>query len=555
MRRNPSNDDGFSLLEVIVAMAVIGTVMAGAVPFLARSLSVVNQQRAAQVAIQVANDALDRVRALDPTSLTSGRSATAVATQIARASSTVAAYLQTMAVASDPMLPNSSDAGASAPLPTEPVETTSNGVTFKQEWYVGKCYQSRVSSVVNGVLPIGNCVATQSPVYNLPFFKVVVAVSWPDKNCKDASCSYIASTTISTGTDAVFDVKTAAPTVIDPVAQRTYVGDVVALQVISTGGTLPLTWSVTGLPAGLTMSGTGLITGTPTTPGTFPVTVKVTDKEKRNDDSTFTWTVAASPVLTNPGKQVSRTNAAVNLQPVVTGGFAPMTWTSATLPAGLVLDKATGLITGTPTTAKTANVTLTVTDSGLVPRTSSVTFSWQVLTPVQLYDPGPQSMTNGTNVGTFTPYAFGGLAPYTWQVQNLPDGAVMDPSTGKVTGTIAHGTRYITTVTVTDAAGGTTTLSVVCNVVASSSSDLRVTAPLADQSTVSGKTVSLQATASGATASAYTWTATGLPTGLSMSSSGLITGTATTKGTYTVKLVVKSTGSTLANAMFVWTVS
>ncbi|AGL14717.1 putative Ig domain-containing protein [Actinoplanes sp. N902-109] len=565
MGRRRTGDDGFSLLEVLVAMAVIGTVMAGAAPFLVRSLAVVGQQRGTQVAIQVANDALERVRAIDPASLTTGRGLAEVTRQNAAAPAEVQHYLATMNVAADPNLADSSTAGASAPLPTQPLEVTSNGTTFQEQWYVGKCYQLKATAVVQGVATVPGCAplsaepsTSQLNSLYAPFYRVVVSVAWPDKFCTDARCLYVASTLISTGNDAVFDTKSAAPTITPkPAAQRGYVGDTVSLQLGSSGGSIPLTWSATGLPAGLTVSPTGLVSGSPTTAGTSTVTAKVTDKLNRNDTVTFTWTVAAVPVLTNPGTQTSRTGTALTFQPVLTGGIGALTWTMTGLPAGLTYSTTTGLITGTPTTAKTGAVVVTVTDSGPVPRTATMTFSWQVLTPVQLYDPGPQTMTNGTNVGTFTPYAYGGLTPYRWQVTNLPDGAVMDPSTGKVTGIITHGSRYLTTVTVTDAAGGVATLTVMCTVNPSSTTDLQVTAPTAaSQSTATGTAVSVRATATGANASAYAWSATGLPPGLSITAStGLITGSPTTKGTWTVRLTVKSTGTTQANSMFVWSVT
>ena len=44
-----------------------------------------------------------------------------------------------------------------------------------------------------------------------------------------------------------------------------------------TGGTAPFYWSATGLPDGLTMDAAGVITGTPTTAGTFNPTVTVVD--------------------------------------------------------------------------------------------------------------------------------------------------------------------------------------------------------------------------------------------------------------------------------------
>lgn len=54
-------------------------------------------------------------------------------------------------------------------------------------------------------------------------------------------------------------------------------GSPYSVQLNATGGQAPYTWTATGLPAGLTCSTTGLISGTPTVNGTFSATITVTD--------------------------------------------------------------------------------------------------------------------------------------------------------------------------------------------------------------------------------------------------------------------------------------
>ena len=55
-----------------------------------------------------------------------------------------------------------------------------------------------------------------------------------------------------------------------------------------------LTYSATGLPAGLSISSSGLITGTPGTAGTYNVTVTATDTTGASGSASFTWTVTGS---------------------------------------------------------------------------------------------------------------------------------------------------------------------------------------------------------------------------------------------------------------------
>ena len=551
--RHPSGDRGFSLVEVMVAIAVIGTVMAAAAPFMVKSLAVSNQQRGTQVAIQVANDALERVRALDPSSLLTGRGETAVQAQWDRAPAALDPYLDDMQADWDDTLADAS-AGRKAPLPTEPHNITVNGSDFAQHWYVGLCWQAKA---VSGQ-PLGDCEPTGSQV---PFFRVVVAVTWQQSACPANGCVYVASSLVSRGTDPVFDTKRPAPTITDPAAQTGYVGSPTAppLQILSSGGRLPLTWSVTGLPPGLHMAANGLINGTPTTVGTYTVKVTVTDRDSRTDDSTFAWTIVADLVLTSPGDQTSRIGTAVSLSVPRTGGRLPLVWSATGLPAGLTINASTGVISGTPTTFQTLTTTVTVKDAGNPVRTASVTFNWWV-NPVQVNAIAPMNVTQDGSAVGLTPTARDGRPPYTWQVTGLPTGASMNPSTGAVTGKFADGTRYLTTITVTDSTGAVATTTVVVNVAAKTPADVQVTAPNPGSP---NQTTAVNATPTLTTAGAdggggnprYVWTAAGLPPGLTVGTDGAITGRPTTKGAYVVTLTVTANNGKVANLMFTWTVT
>jgi hypothetical protein len=100
-----------------------------------------------------------------------------------------------------------------------------------------------------------------------------------------------------------------SPTVNNPGSQSTVVGTSVSLQLSASGGTAPYTWSATGLPAGLSISSSGLISGSPTTAGSYSVTATATDSASKTGSATFSWTVTtsggggctAAQLLSNPG--------------------------------------------------------------------------------------------------------------------------------------------------------------------------------------------------------------------------------------------------------------
>lgn len=552
--RHPSGDGGFSLVEVLVAIAVIGTVMAAAAPFMVRSLAVSTQQRGTQAAIQVANDALERVRALEPSSLLTDRGRSAVEGQLQRARATapdaLIVHLDEMQAAWDDTLADASS-GRTAPLPTEPHAITVNGSDFAQHWYVGLCWQAKA---VSGH-PLGDCGPTNSQV---PFFRVIVAVTWRQQACPAKGCVYVASTLVSRGTDPVFDTNRPPPTITDPSAQSGHLGSPASLQILSSGGRLPLTWSVTGLPPGLSMTSGGLITGTPTTAGSSSVKVTVTDRDSRTDDSTFAWTITDDLTLTSPGDQTGQIGTAVTLSVPRTGGRLPLAWSATGLPAGLTINAATGAVSGTPTTFQTLTTTVTARDASNPVRTASVTFGWRV-SPVRIDTMATVNVTQGAGTGGLDPTARDGRPPYSWQATGLPSGLSMHPSTGAVTGTVTYGTRYLTTVTVTDSTGGVARTTVLVNVAARNPADVQVTAPspdAPDQSTTVNATPSLRAAdASGGGGSGYAWTAAGLPPGLTMSTAGAIAGRPTTRGVYVVTLTAEANSGKAASLMFTWTVT
>ena len=82
-------------------------------------------------------------------------------------------------------------------------------------------------------------------------------------------------------------------TVTNPGTQQSFVGfQTFPLQIRATDSSgAPLTFSATGLPPGLRISASGSITGTPTSGGTYRVTVTATDAGGGHGATTFSWIV------------------------------------------------------------------------------------------------------------------------------------------------------------------------------------------------------------------------------------------------------------------------
>lgn len=143
----------------------------------------------------------------------------------------------------------------------------------------------------------------------------------------------------------------------------------------ASGGVQPYTWSVIAgaLPAGLSLSTGGTITGVPTVAGSATFTVQVRDAALATINRDFT--IAISPA-TQPLTVVSNAlaggalNNSYSQTLAATGGTAPYTWSvvGGALPAGLTL-ASNGTISGTPTDLGTVNFTVQVRDAALATAT------------------------------------------------------------------------------------------------------------------------------------------------------------------------------------------
>ncbi|HEV3211820.1 MAG TPA: putative Ig domain-containing protein [Acidimicrobiales bacterium] len=251
--------------------------------------------------------------------------------------------------------------------------------------------------------------------------------------------------------------------VTNPGTQTGSVGTSASLQIPASdsAGGQTLTYSATGLPAGLSINAsTGLISGTPTLPGTSSVTVSATDTTGASGSASFGWTVnsAANTVtVTNPGSQTGTvgTSASLQIHASDSASGQTLTYGATGLPAGLSINASTGLISGTPTSPGTSSVTVSATDT--TGASGSASFGWTVnsaANTVTVTNPGSQTGTVGTSASLQIHASDSASGQtLTYGATGLPAGLSINASTGLISGMPTIATSYSVTVKAKDATG------------------------------------------------------------------------------------------------------
>src|SRR5438094_4639338 len=330
------------------------------------------------------------------------------------------------------------------------------------------------------------------------------------------SVTISATNTAGTGSATLtLTINPATPVITSSLTATGHVGVAFSYQITATNN--PTSYNATGLPPGLSVNtSTGLISGTPTTAGTYSVTISATNAGGTGS-ATLTLTIKpAPPVITSSLTTTGTVAAAFSYQ--ITASNSPTSFNATGLPSGLTVNTSTGLISGTPAAGTDAgspySVTISATNSG---GTGTATLTITILSGAPVIT--SPTTASGTLCNAFSYAITATNNPTSYGATGLPAGLTVNTSTGVISGTPTATGTFTVTISATNSRGtGSATLTITI----SPSAPPVISSALTATGTV-GVAFTYQIVASNCPTG---YNATGLPTGLSVdTSTGLISGT------------------------------
>ncbi|MGH8475634.1 MAG: Ig domain-containing protein, partial [Methylococcales bacterium] len=306
-------------------------------------------------------------------------------------------------------------------------------------------------------------------------------------------------------------------------------------------GTRPYRWTIEGtVPKGLSLdSQTGVIKWRPESLGLFRFRVKASDdsRPQQSDSKLFQITVKRQSELkiTTPSPlPVAVIGRAYTVDLQTEDENPPLKWSVHELPRGFTLNTSSGEISGNPDKPGIGVYRFGVTVNDKSNQCDSKRFTLAVVEALTIAPNVLPNVIAGQTASPVPLMAEGGLAPFTWSADDLPDGVTLDPETGLLMFTIVDAGEFKFTVTVMDGSDQSASkpfhLTVLGGLVITNKpnlSDVR-----------RNQAVDIALNAVGAQG-VLTWSANGLPAGLNLSiQTGRISGTPASAGSFSFDVTV-----------------
>ena len=210
-------------------------------------------------------------------------------------------------------------------------------------------------SVTSGALPAGLSISASGLLSGSPSASGVFPFTVQARDAQGATASKNLSWTVN----AALAITTS------PTLPATQVGNPYNLTLLSSGGTGTIVWSVapnSTLPATLTLSAGGRLSGSPANSGSFSFTLRASDQVGVASTRTFSLVVGNTLSVTSSALPAWTRGRFYTTTLQAAGGTPPYQWSATGIPAGLSL-AASGVLSGTPTVSGTSSVVASVVDA------------------------------------------------------------------------------------------------------------------------------------------------------------------------------------------------